>query len=443
MEHKFELNAWLRYLRRQYPLMWAVASTLGHIVRAVVRTWVPISLGYAVFAGVLEPILAEDHRLLPHWLPILAAVVVMTVMIWQDRRWEYSVLLARRGQESPGVLHDVGLMLSSIIYWTTTVTSVLCMLNMTTYFVDMFARWMPDAPTAQHVLYAGVFPSLVLVLFETAAFLASARIFYRAVPADEAPIEPEFPSPYRLVINALVWGAVLVLLPVSGWVLVTTGMVLVLLFMNYWRQAVVIIPCAAAAVVLLRAWRVWRIRSRCVKQLKQEMDAACIRYEFAPHPIRSAFWGGEDVSLRIFLGDAVKLVRFVPFYARRGTLIVTPDGNIGQLHRISLGRPVRVERYGAMDTVKYAEFDPSGKSAKKNAMTEWITKRETVFEDARYPDAEKIYLISPTPKFWVAGDLKATANLDNGSRAYGYTLWTTSAFCRHLRMRQEDILRGR
>jgi hypothetical protein len=112
------------------------------------------------------------------------------------------------------------------------------------------------------------------------------------------------------------------------------------------------------------------------------MDAACIRYEFAPHPIRSAFWGGEDVSLRIFLGDAVKLVRFVPFYARRGTLIVTPDGNIGQLHRISLGRPVRVERYGAMDTVKYAEFDPSGKSAKKNAMTEWITKRETVFEDA-------------------------------------------------------------
>jgi hypothetical protein len=76
-------------------------------------------------------------------------------------------------------------------------------------------------------------------------------------------------------------------------------------------------------------------------------------------------------------------------------------------------------------------------------MTEWITKRETVFEDAAYPDAEKIYLISPTPKFWVAGDTRATANLDNGSHAYGYTLWTTSAFCRQLRMEQEDVLRGR
>ena len=441
MEKKFDLNAWLRYLRRQYPLPWAVAATLGHIVRAVVRTWVPISLGYAVFGGILEPILVDDQRMLPHWLPILAAVIMMAIMIWQDRRWEYEVLLARRGKEQPGILHDLGLMFSSIIYWTTTVTSVLCMLSMTTYFVDIFVRWMPNASMARHVLFASVFPSLVLVIFETAAFLISARIFYRTIPADEEPIEPEFQSPYKLFISALVWGTVLVLLPVGGWVLVTTGMVLVLFIGNYWKQAVVIIPCVIAAVVLLRVWRVWRIRSHCVKQLKREMDASRIRYEFEPHPIRSAFFGGEAVSLRIFIGDTVKLVRMVSFYARMGTLIVTPDGNIGPLHRISLGRPVRYTRLHTMDAA-YTEFDPSG-NGKKNAMTEWITLRDTVFADENYPDAEKIYLISPTPKFWVAGDLKATAPMDNGSRAYGYTLWTTSAFCRHLRMRQEDLMSGR
>lgn len=440
MKKKFHLNDWLRYLRRQYPLPWAVAATLGHIVRAVVRTWVPIALCYAVFGGILEPIFADDKRLIPHWLPILAAVIMMTIMIWQDRRWEYEVLRARHGKEAPSFLHDLGLTLGSIIYWTTVVTSVLCMLSMTTYFVDIFVRWMPNASTARHLLFASVFPSLVLVIFETAAFLISARIFYRTIPADEEPIEPEFQSPYKLFISALVWGTVLVLLPVGGWVLVTTGMVVVLFTVNYWRQAIVIIPSLIVLVVSLRLLRMWRIRARCVKQLKREMDEAGIRYEFEPHPIRSAFFGGKDVSLRVFIGDTVKLVRMVPFYARMGTLIVTPDGNIGQLHRISLGRPVRYTRLHTMDAA-YTEFDPSG-NGKKNTMTEWITMRDTVFADENYPDAEKVYLISPTPKFWVAGDLKATANLDNGSRAYGYTLWTTSAFCRHLRMEQEDFVSG-
>jgi hypothetical protein len=294
----------------------------------------------------------------------------------------------------------------------------------------------------QHVFLASVLPPLLLVVAETVVFVLSARIFYATIPVEDALVEPEFPSLHQMLLSALVWTCVLVLLPVGGWVLVTTGMVLVLLVINYWRQALILVPSLIALILLLRAWRTFRIRSRCVKRLRREMDAARIRYQFEPHPIRSAFFGGEAVSLRIFIGDKVKLVRMVPFYSRMGTLIVTPDGNIGRLHRISLGRPIQVVRYGVVET-KYSEFDPSGKATKKNTMTEWITKRETVFEDAAYPDAEKIYLISPTPKFWVAGDLRAMAPLDNGSRAYGYTLWTTTAFCRQMRMLQEDVLRGR
>lgn len=90
------------------------------------------------------------------------------------------------------------------------------------------------------------------------------------------------------------------------------------------------------------------------------------------------------------------------------------------------------------ESFHYTEYDPSGRNNKRNTMTEWITKRDTVFQDARYPDAEKIYLISPTPKFWVAGDLSMSVGLDNGSYAYGYRIWTTSAFCRHIRICAED-----
>ncbi len=442
MEHKFELNAWLRYLRRKYPLMWGVASTIGHVIRGAVRTCIPIALSFAVFVNILEPILLEGNKSIPHWAPWLASGLVMAVMIWQDRRWEYEAMCARRGIERPSLWHDMRVVFGSLIYWVTVVLSILMLSGRATYLVDVFADLMPDSTLAMQALYAAVVPPLLLVLLETVVFFVTLRIWYRVIPADEEPVEPEFPSGYHLFINLLVWGTVLVMLPLGGWVLVTTAMVLTLLVINYWQQAVIVIPCLVAAVLLLRAWRVWRIRSRCVKKLRREMDESRIHYEFEPHPIRSAFFGGEDVSLRIFIGSEVMLVRMVPFYARRGTLIVMPDGNIGRLHRISLGRPVRVMRHGVMES-QYSEYDPSGKNAKKNTMTEWITKRETVFEDANYPDAEKIYLISPTPKFWVAGDLKATANLDNGSRAYGYTFWTTSAFCRHLRMKQEDVISGR
>ena len=439
---KFDLNGWLRHLRRKYPLPWAVASTLGHIVRAWARTWIPIILCFAVFESILEPIFLSDSRMIPHWLPMILILPVMAVMIWQDRRFEYEVMRARRGLESPSILHDIGVMFGSVIYWSTIVITAVTMSSKTTYLTDVFVNWMPELDLATQTLYAAVLPTALTLIVESAAYLISMRIWYRVIPADEEPVEPEFPTPFQMFLRGMVWLIVLIMLPLGGWVIVTTGMVLVLLLVNYWKIALIVIPSAIVAVILFRIWRAVRIRHRCVKRLTREMDEARIRYQLEPHPIRSALFGGEDISLRIFIGDEVMLVRMIPFYRRTGTLIITPDGNIGQLHRVALGRPVVVSRFGE-GTTKYQEYDPSGKNAKNNSLTEWITKRDTVFEDPTYPHAEKIYLVSPTPKFWVAGDLKSTATLDNGSRAYGYTLWTTTAFCRHLRMKQEDVMSGR
>ena len=441
MKDIFEFTRLLRYLRRQHPILWSVLSTLAVILRSAVRTCAPIYASFFVFRELLEEIVFEENQALPHWVTLVTAAIVMTVMIAQDNRWKYAALSARGGIERPSVWHDMKVVFGSGIYWITAILSAATVFYFADYLAEVFTFVAPDSLPLQ-TLSAALLPAVGIVLYETVVFFVTLRVWYRTVPAEEPLAEPQLPSTFRMVIQLFVWALVLLLSPFAAWVIVVSCQMFFGLLRKYIVQALIGTAVIVVVVTLHRLLRAWRVRSRCVRQLRQELGEACIHFEFEKHPIRSAFYGGEKISLRVFIGDRVILVRMVPFYARFGTLIVTPDGNVGQLHRITIGKVALTPRFGA---VRMGANTAVGRGKMgEGELAEWITKRDTVFEDEEhYPGAEKVYLISPTPKFWVAGDLRAMAPLDNGSRAYGYTLWTTTAFCRQMRMLQEDALRGR
>ena len=442
MKDRFEFTKQLEDFRWQHPLLWAVFSTLGGVVRSAVRTCLPIAVSFTLFRSLLEPIVFDDNQSLPHWVALLTAAIVMTVMICQDNRWKYAALSARGGVERPSAWHDVKVVFGSGNYWMTVILSAASVFYFADYLAEMFTFIAPDSLPMQ-TLAAAIWPAVGLVLYETVVFFVTLRVWYRTVPADEKLVKPQLPSTFRMVIQLFVWVLVLLLSPFAAWVIVVSCQMFFGLLRKYIVQALIGTAVIVVVVTLHRLLRAWRVRSRCVRQLKRELGEARIHFKFEKHPIRSAFFGGEKISLRVFIGDRVILVRMVPFYARMGTLIVTPDGNVGQLHRITLGKVLLTPRFGAVKVTQRSYQESGWGKGGKSALVEWITKRDTVFEDENYPDAEKVYLISPTPKFWVTGDLKAMAPLDNGSRAYGYTLWTTTAFCRQVRMLQEDVLRGR
>ena len=442
MKDRFEFTKQLEKFRWQHPLLWAVLSTLADVIRSAVRTCLPIAVSFTLFRSLLEPIVFDDNQSLPHWVALLTAAIVMTVMICQDNRWRYAALSARGGVERPSAWHDIKVVFGSGNYWMTVILSAASVFCFADYLAEVFTFLAPGNPVMQ-MLSAALLPAAGIVLYETVIFFMTLRMWYRTVPADVEIAEPQLPSTYQIALQVVVWVLVLVLAPTAAWVFVVAGMLILGLLRAYFIQAIVLAVILSIVVTIRRLFRAWRVRARCVKKLRDAMEEARIHYEFEKHPIRSAFFGGEKISLRVFLGDRVILVRMVPFYSRMGTLIVTPDGNVGQLHRITLGKVLLTPRYGAVSVNQRENAAVGWGKGGKSALVEWITKRDTVFEDANHPDAEKVYLISPTPKFWVTGDLKAMAPLDNGSRAYGYTLWTTTAFCRHLRMRQEDALRGR
>ena len=429
----FDVNELCRRLREAYPVAWTVLATLGNIIRSAARAYFPILVCMIVTNYLLGEILELAHIEMTRFILLIFSAVLMAVMIFTDRRAEYDVHYRRDGAERPTVGHDIAVMFSSIQYWTTMVVSTMTMASFSTFFAPEFAKLMPYDPPGTQALYALVLPSLAMALFVTVCFFVCMRIWYVLVPADEEVEEPSFAAPWRILANLFAWLIAILLLPMALTILVSIGYAVVRLAILYWKHALIILGVGTVVFGGGAVFRAWRIRSRCVRQLKKTMDEAKIRYRFEAHPIRSAFFGAEPISLLIFIGDHVLAVRMVSYLKKYGTMILTPDGNLGTLHTIAMRAPLRPVSMIMASEISATPYEPTSQ-----AMTQWITKKETAFECKEYPDAERIYLISPTPKFWVTGDLKKTAPLDNSSLAYGYRVWTTSAFCRHIRLRAEN-----
>ena len=430
----FDINVLIRKLRRKHPVAWAIVATLGNVVRSAVRVIFPIFICMTFADFLLGEIFSLAGLEVSRLVVLLLIAVVLAVSIYSDQRAEYDVQCRRGGVERPSVGHDLLIMFSNLQYWLTLVVSMLMVCAYSTYFAPEIARLLPGESPGMQALYALLIPALVIAFLVTLSFFGCMRIWYALTPADEEPQEPEFYALWRILANAFAWLIAILVLPFGMTIIVSVVYALVSLVILYWKWALILFAAAFLVFGGGAVLRAWRIRSQCVRQLRKTMDEANVRYRFEAHPVRSAFFGGEPISLLVFIGDDVLAVRMVSYLKRRGTLILTPDGNLGTLHTIATRIGMRPMAMIVATEMTNAAVEPISQT-----MTQWITKKETAFDaPSDYPNAERIYLISPTPKFWVTGDLKRTAPLDNASEAYGYRVWTTSAFCRHIRLRAED-----
>ena len=212
MKDRFEFTKQLEDFRWQHPLLWAVFSTLAVILRSAVRTCLPIAVSFTLFRGVLEPIIFEDNQSLPHWVALLTAAIVMTIMICQDNRWKYAALSVRGSVERPSVWHDMKVVFGSGIYWMTVLLSAASVFCFADYLAEVFTFLAPGNPVMQ-MLSAALLPAVGIVLYETVIFFVTLRVWYRTVPADEKLVKPQLPSTFRMVIQLLVWALVLMLSP--------------------------------------------------------------------------------------------------------------------------------------------------------------------------------------------------------------------------------------
>ncbi len=426
----FDLNEFRDKLRRERPQTYAVVSTISWIARAFWRIYVPMAVCFWLMGKTIATITADAGIRLTHFLPLILIAIILPFILVGDRRLQYDALTRRGGVASPAPWHDLGVMLGNLSFWAGVVCCLLAVVPNAPYMASEFALLMPEQSKGLQAIYAVTVPAMLVVLYYIAWWWLSMRIAYRFADPEEVPEPVQFAPFRRTLINGVAWVlGIFLLLFVGERALVFAIYTGVALFINYWQGFLILFTVIAVLVFVRRSLRVFRIRRKCIDQLKSEMDAAGVRYEFEKHPIRSAFFGGEKISLRIFIRDKVLSVRMISSFKKKVILIVAPDGNIGFLHSIGIMRlPIRSSKLISTPDGGKAEQDSP-------ALTQWMIKRETVFEDEKYPDAEKIYLMTPTPTDWRMGELKKTVPLNNGSEAYGYRMWTTSAFCRHIRLR--------
>lgn len=426
----FDLNEFRDKLQRERPTTYAAVSTLSWVVRAFWRIYVPMAVCFRVMHGTLATITEDAGIRLTHFLPLILIAIVLPFILLGDRRLQYDTLIHRGGVVSPAPWHDLGIMLGNLSFWAGVMFCLLAVVPQAPYMASEFALLMPEHSKGLQAIYAVTVPAMLVVIWYVVWWWIAMRVTYRFADLEDA-VEPVRFAPFRrTLINGVAWVLGVFLLLFAGErALVFAIYTGVALFINYWKEFLILFAAIAVFIFIRRTVRVFRIRRKCIDQLKSEMDAAGLRYEFEKHPIRSAFFGGEKISLRVFIRDKVLSVRMISSFKRKVILIVSPDGNIGFLHSIGIMRlPIR-------STKRISTPDGGTAEQDSPALTQWMIKRETVFEDEKYPDAEKIYLMTPTPTDWRMGELKKTVPLNNGSVAYGYRMWTTSAFCRHIRLR--------
>ena len=427
----FDLNDFCDRLHERKPVVYDALSIVGRMLRALWRIYLPLAVCFWLMHGTLAQITADANMRVNHFLPLALIALVLPFMIMGDRRLQYDALSRRDGVASPSLGHDLGVMLGNLSFWMGLASCVLAITSNVPYLAVEFARLMPDASFATHAMYAATLPTAAVVLYYIAWWWGAMRFAYRCADPEDEPEPVLFASLGRTLANGFAWlFGFLLLLFVGERAIVFAVFTAVMLIYKYWLGFLILVPVVAALIYCYRVIRVLRIRRSGVAQLKSEMDAAGIRYEFEKHPVLSALFGGDKISLRIFIRDEVLSVRMVSSIKKKIILVVAPDGNIGFLHSIALFRvPLRSTKR-IMTAAGMVEEDSP-------ALTQWMVKRETAFVDEKYPSAEKIYLINPTPTDWRMGELKKTVPLSNGSDAYGYHMWTVSAFCRHIRLRNE------
>ena len=427
----FDLNDFGDQLRMRKPVVYDAFSIFGRMLRMLWRVYVPMAFFFWLMNKTLATIAEDAHMYVNHFLPLVLIAIFLPFIMMADRRLQYDTLSRRGGEASPSLRHDLGVMLGNLSFWSGVACCVLAITSNVPYLAVEFARLMPEASFATHALYAAIFPTVAVVLYYTVWWWIAMRFAYRCADPEEE-VEPvRFASLGRTLINGLAWFfGILLLLFVGERAIVFAVFTAVMLVYKYWKGTLIVVAAVVLFTFLRRAFRALRIRRSGIAQLKNEMDVAGLRYEFEKHPVRSVLFGGEKISLRIFIGDEVLSVRMISSMKKKIIMIVAPDGNIGFLHSIALFRvPIRSSKVMMTDTGMVEEDSP--------ALTQWMVKRETAFEDELYPHAEKVYLVNPTPTDWRMGELKKTVPLNNGSEAYGYHMWTVSAFCRHIRLRSE------
>ncbi|MBQ7319406.1 MAG: hypothetical protein IJW97_04440 [Clostridia bacterium] len=433
MEDRRTLNEFCAKLERRYPIAWSIVAVVATVVRMLVRIYIPIVVCFAVMQQSIDDMIAEGGMNLPRMIPLLLAAVVLPFTVFGDRWLQYDTCRLRGGEKSPSLWHDLGVMLGSVSFWSAVVFCVLAILPQTPYLVEDFASLMPNDPPATRALYAAIVPSAGMIVYLSIVWWLSMRFTYRFSDPEEEAFKPQFPSVRRILLNGLGWViGIILLIFVGRRVLPPVLYLIIYMVIKYWQPLVILVAIFAVASLLWKTLRVLRIRHACVKELRYELEQAGASYEFEKHPMLAAVLGGEPISLRIHFGEQTISVRMISAFNKKARLVVLPDGNVGFLKSISFGLPFRsTKRIRGLEGQLAEEESP--------ALTQWLRKRETAFEDEMFPDAEKIYLIVPTPADWAMGELKKTVPINNGSVAYGYHMWTTTAFCRYIRQRAAAV----